>query len=288
MLSPNTATLATSFLVATTSLSASLVLTALAISFTSPASLFRPALLPLHLYLTYITWSYTRKFQDLTLGPFFIGTQGGFILQYIESVLINGWAYEAQGPTSTRAGLVPLKRSDEEDRSRTQAGFVERFNFGFWIASQTRYPATQWPVKNIPPFSTTDSGFVPSKRTFLIQRLMKAVVYILILDFMSLGNDTGNDNAELFPSSHIAFFTRLPDVSMQEIGLRILMAIMPWVVPYFMLDLFYCVAGISAIMIGVTSVEQWPPFFGPLTRCTSIRKFWGYVLTPSKEVLYHD
>jgi hypothetical protein len=92
---------------------------------------------------------------------------------------------------------------------------------------------------------------------------------------MSLGNDTGNDNSELFPSSHIPFFVRLPDVSMQEIGLRVLMAIMPWVVPFFMMDLFYCIIGIGAIVIGVTSVEEWPPFFGQLTRCTSIRKFWG-------------
>jgi hypothetical protein len=228
-----------------------------------------------HIYLTYITWTYTRKFQDITLGPFFIGTQAGYVLQYIESALINGWAFEASGPTSSRAGLLLIQTSNKRDNSNTKSGFIERFNFGFWAASQYRYPATKWPVKNIPPFSATDSSYIPSKRKFVIQRTLKVILYILILDGMSLGNDTGNDNSELFPSSHIPFFARLPDVSMQQIGLRILMATMPWVVPFFMLDFFYYCVGIGAIIIGVTSVEEWPPFFGQLTRCTSIRKFWG-------------
>ncbi|KAE9363281.1 hypothetical protein N431DRAFT_297366, partial [Stipitochalara longipes BDJ] len=151
-----------------------------------------------------------------------------------------------------------------------------KLRFGFWVSCQTRFPATKWAVKNIPPFSYKDRGYIPRKSTFLLSRLVKLVIYSLALDIMSFANNSGKDHSELFTLQHIPLFARLPEVSGHEVGLRVVMAIMPFVFPFFMLDMFYCLVSIGGVIIGM-DVEEWPPFFGQLTRLTSIRKFWGEV-----------
>ena len=260
-----------------------LATTSTVIAFTSQHSLLRPSALPLVLLSVYAQLSCLEQIQ-YPVGRAFLGAASVFlVILYIDLALLSQWTYDAKGPTSSMGGLSPVDSnsskpkwdiSNRKSSLGTIKAILDRLRFGFDISLQSRFPGTKWPVKNIPPFSRRDPGYIPSKAEFLLRSLLKCLIYVLILHLSShLGNP--DENPILFSSDRIPFFRRLRNVSASEMSTRILGVLGYWTVQYMVIEVLYSVLAILAIALRITDVDVWPPVFGSVDEAWSIRQFWG-------------
>ncbi|KAI4185319.1 MAG: hypothetical protein L6R41_004206 [Letrouitia leprolyta] len=199
------------------------------------------------------------------------------VILYANKVLIDRWTFVAKGPTSSAGGLHPkreLSVKQKAGESVVHDKAVQRLQFGFSISLEARFSATKWPVKNIPRFSRTRVGYIPSKAEFLRANIIRWIAYVLILDLAGFFSK-GNDNAVLFAPTKIPFFSRVDRVSMEETMTRAIIAISFWAFQYIIIEVVYYAFAIIAVASGISTVEAWPPMFGFIGECYSLRQFWG-------------
>ena len=255
-----------------------LAITALVLGFTAAHSVLRLAALPLIPLCSYLKLPYIANIEYPAYRAI-LGGGGGFLtILYINKALLDRWSSEVKGPTSSLGGLtstaVELGGEGAPGRSQRGGNLWERIRFGLSISLESRYSATRWPVKNIPPFSRKDPKYVLSKGEFFRQIVIKLIIYILILDLTTLAP---HDDKKIitFSSDRIPFFTRLSTTSPEEIFARTLSVIAYWSISYVMIDTLYCVLALIAVLSGVTTINTWRPAFGSISDSYSIRQFWG-------------
>lgn len=255
-----------------------LIIQTLILGFTVGDSLLRPGALPLVIFLAFFQLPYFGNLDHPIYQAFIGGLGVNIIINYINTVLVDRWTFEAKGPTSSTGGLDPVvdgaSEKTKSDSSEVNDDALKRLRFGLNVALQCRFPATKWPVKNIPPFSREDPEYVPERSKFLRQMIIKWVTCVLILDLVSLGSNNGN-NALIFSSARIPLFTRLYDLSGEEVTTRITSVIAFWTIQYIVIEVMYGMFAIAAVALGITAVNVWPPVFGSLRDSYSLRQFWG-------------
>ncbi|MCJ1251307.1 hypothetical protein MMC30_008539 [Trapelia coarctata] len=260
-----------------------LIITSTVVGFTGQRSLLRYAALPLMILSSGLQLTCLEQIQ-YPVGRSFLGAASVFlVILYIELALLSRWTFDAKGPTSSMGGLAPvnseqlkLKRKTGESKlsSGTIQAILKRLLFGFNISLQSRFPGTKWPVRNIPPFSRRDLGYIPGKAEFLVRKIFKCLIYILIL---RLSHRFGNpdENPVLFSSDRIPFLTRLGNVSASEMRTRVLGVLAYWTIQYMVIEVLYSFLAVLAVAMRITDVDVWPPVFGSVDDAWSIRQFWG-------------
>ncbi|MCJ1428548.1 hypothetical protein MMC29_006458, partial [Sticta canariensis] len=130
-------------------------------------------------------------------------------------------------------------------------------------------------VKHVPPFSKDRSGGVPSRMRFVWGSGATAVVCFILLDATRLLGAPPELNAVLFASERVAFFSRLGDVSMEEVAMRYVSAVMFGVVTFLLFQGVHCGVGALLVGLGWSDVKTWRPCFGTMVESWSLRRFWG-------------
>lgn len=220
--------------------------------------------------------------KDENINPLqmsiFYGSTVQMLMQYLDSVLLSRWSYEAQGPTSGLGGQKPL-RTPSSAFQRIRKSILEavssRLKFGWEEAFRARSTRTPWQVKHVPNFFPDHPEMVPTKPQFLYQTARELLLSVLVLDVISLMARDVSMNSVYFASSRIPFFGRLQDVTVQEVMLRLIASVMHWVVTICLLQVMYDGAAIMAIALGLGRIENWPPLFNAWKECWSVRQFWG-------------
>jgi len=246
--------------------------TAVLVGFASRQSLFRLASLVHMVVATCYAFSFLWKIQN-SIGRGFFGAASVFsVIMYLDAALLSRWTFEAHGPTSSLGGLRHV--NSQPKTSTHPSYFSSRLRFGYWVSLQSRFPATQWAVKNIPSFSRSNPAYIPSRVEFLLRNSLKCLVFIFIL---RASNDLGNpqDNPTLFSSSRIPLLARLPEVTTEELSTRIFGVLGYWTVEYMLIDVLYSLVASVTVALHITNVEVWPPVFGSIRDAWSIRQFWG-------------
>lgn len=250
----------------------------LVLGFTSRSSILRPGGLPLMILCMHFQLSYIKSLEHPVYRGFVGGAGAYVIILYIDAVLLHRWTFAAKGPTSSMGGLTPVECRPPGDSKRGGTEIIsdalERLRFGLNISLQSRFPATKWPVKNIPPFSRKDPAYIPGRAEFLRGMIIKWTLYALVLDLTSLFENDGN-NTITFSSDRIPFFTRLASVSKEEIVARIISIGVYWSIQYVVIEVVYGTLAIVAVALGITPVNAWPPVFGSVVDSYSLRQFWG-------------
>ncbi|KAH8900812.1 hypothetical protein GQ53DRAFT_801261 [Thozetella sp. PMI_491] len=256
------------------------VLFALVLGFTGPTSWLRYAGLAAMITLSYL------MFQTLVLHPFqysfFNSILGGLswalVLHYLDFAILSAWTFEANGPTSTLGGLAfsrPWPPASDKGQTARRGGFLQRFSFGFALQHMLRLPATPWQVKGVPPFSRRDPKYVPTRTAAITSSGIAAGAFFLILDAVgTLGGDT-SQNPILFGPGKVPFFSRLSEVSAEEVIIRNVGTVMYWFMSYSVMQFLYNSFAFFALLLGLNGPESWPPLFGNFVDCWSIRQFHG-------------
>jgi hypothetical protein len=253
------------------------------VGFTNPKSTLRPAAIPLVALCPYLQLPLLDDISHPILRAFLGGACVYIVLLYTDTAVIHKWDFDGRGPTSDAGGLRPALPEKPKTNGRNNVAepgmltlFWRRLKFGLGTSLQTRFPATKWPVRNIPPFSKNDPGHVPLKVAFISGELLKLIACLLFL--ISLDHVPKDPETQrFFSSEYVALFSRLESITRSEGVMRSASVLGYWTSQYVVIQAVYSVFAILTVTLGVCSVASWPPVFGSLSDAYSIRNFWGYV-----------
>ncbi len=251
----------------------------LTLGFSSSHSLIRPALLPLLLCLGFYTIPLNRNGlpSKLLAGCTSMNTVGT-ICQYLDFALISRWSFRARGPTSTRGGLRNVVQPPSSKRPTPNASMWKQLKWGLYTLTAWRATATPWQAKNVPPFDKHNPDRIPSRASFLGKKALTLALCLLTVDLLGLAPQDAQGNSVRFSWEKVGFFSRFGSLSTEDLVTRVLVTAVAWASIHCILQMFYCALAIVAVATGLTGVEEWPPMFGSVRECYSIRQFWGYVL----------
>lgn len=211
-----------------------------------------------------------------------MGSTASMVMQYLDSVLLSRWSYEAQGPTSALGGQTNLRTPSgaAQHEGRRSAGMsFSRLVFGWEETFRARSTRTPWEVKNVPKFFPDRPEMVPTRAQFLYLSARRCLASLFIVDVISFMGRDATLNSVNFAQNRIPFFARLRSVTTEEIVLRVISSVLHWVTFVFLLQALYDIAAIVIIALGFGRIERWPPLFNRWTECWSVRQFWGQVTT---------
>ena len=266
------------------------LLTALAISFTRPSSLIRPAGLPLVITAAWLIAAIClQRIPRMSLASIVAGNGPAYLLRYIDLVLLSKWSYETGGPTALldpprpkqeRRGNAVVSSSSSSSDGRTKSGLpgtiFSRLRFGLNMTLSSRFTNTPWEVKNVPPFSASDRNYVPSRSAFLRHNAVVSLICYLVVDFFSLAGQSPESNAVTFASQRVPFFTRLGEIEGEQLAIRIIASLTLWLNIYCITRMGYSILAVVAVGTGFSrEVSAWRPPFGRLAEAYTVRRFWG-------------
>ena len=136
-----------------------------------------------------------------------------------------------------------------------------------------RHVNSPYEIKNVPPFTRSNPSYVPSKWTFVAQRLAIATTSYLILDLLALRKPPTNTNAS--DRAFIPMISRIGDVTLSGIERKALMITEFATTFYCLIQCVQSVGVAVAAASGLSKVESWRPAFGSLSDAYSLKNVWG-------------
>lgn len=207
-----------------------------------------------------------------------MGSTASMELQYLDSALLSRWTYEAQGPTSALGGQTNIRTLNAASQRRPNGcanTYLRRLVFGWEEAFRARSTRTPWEVKNVPAFFPDHPNIIPTKAEFLYSTIRRCWISLFIVDIISFMGRDATMNTVNFASERIPLLTRLQDVTMEELLLRLISSVLHWVSVVALLQAIYDGSAIMVITLGLGRIERWPPLFNRWAECWSVRQFWG-------------
>jgi hypothetical protein len=199
-----------------------------------------------------------------------------FFLQYVEMGLLSKWSFEAKGPSSQTSA------PNGKTSSNGEGTLIKRIKFGFHSMCSFRDIGTSYEVKGVPPFSSKDPKYVPTRKQILLKSILKFCICYLVIDIIESVPQPPNITA-LYSAQNIPVFTRLGEISLEESIQRIVGSAVFWGVIYCVLNILQALLCIIFVGLGLNGAEEWRPLMGPLSRAYTVRGFWGYILRPPNE-----
>ena len=136
-----------------------------------------------------------------------------------------------------------------------------------------RYLNTSWAIPKIPPFSAHDASYVPTRGRFIQQRTLAMIVSYLIIDIINVMPPP--DIAVQFPLDKQVVFSRLSEVTLEELAKRLLGTLITWLVMYLYIIALANFFALVAVGLGLSQPHSFPPLFGSFKESYTIRHFWG-------------
>ncbi|MCJ1329385.1 hypothetical protein MMC10_006064 [Thelotrema lepadinum] len=213
------------------------------------------------------------------------GNAPAYFLRYIDVALLSKWSYESDGPASSlcprkekynngsEAEVQQMLKQAKPLRSGTS---YARLAFGLQTTISQRHVNTAFEVRNVPCFSSTNAQAIPLPQHFITDSLKQAILCYFFIDLSTL-NGPPEDALDLFASDKVPLFSRLQEVSVKELGIRISTTLFLWLTIYCMVRMFYNILASATVWFGWYEVKDWRPPFGALSEAWSIRQYWGWV-----------
>ncbi|KAF1953442.1 hypothetical protein CC80DRAFT_494723 [Byssothecium circinans] len=118
------------------------------------------------------------------------------------------------------------------------------------------------------------SSLYPPRWTFVSQQAFAAITCYLLLGLLGARKPSPNASA-LFSPDLIPIFTRLNQVTAQEVKLRALTIGGFAVTFYCIIQGLQSIAAATAVGLGLSLVEQWRPAFGSIADAYTLGNVWG-------------
>ena len=116
--------------------------------------------------------------------------------------------------------------------------------------------------------SSSNPHSVPSRQAFL-QHNALAVLLCYLVAGVSNVDIQPERNAVLFSPQTVAF-SRLGSVIAEQLAIRVVPSLPPWLNIYFVTRMGYSMLAIVSVGTGLSSVSAWRPMFGPLANVCSV------------------
>lgn len=174
--------------------------------------------------------------------------------------------------SGTPRGEDAVGLSNGKAKQTSTASKTSRLLQSFYLFFTLRDVGTANAIKNIPPFSTSDPTWVPSRTTFLIRHILIAVTGYLVADISSIMPPI---DPQLAAQMNLPVFSRLLDIGLEEAITRFLFTASSWVFGLATLSFFHSSLAVLFVGLGLSEPRFWPPQFGSLKDSQSLRGWWG-------------
>jgi hypothetical protein len=195
-------------------------------------------------------------------------------LRYFSIVLAQAWTYEARGPTKKHDGQLISTEGGENMKVERGLEVRSRLNFAIRVVFEGRNSGTKWEVRNVPPFDKRDTKRIPSRKEFLLKNTIRCVVCTILLDLISVAGRDTSQNDVLFDQSKVPLFSRMGEISAEDLLIRIISSLTTAVVTYLLFQALYSGSGVLAVALYINNVESWRPLFGDFSEIWSLRNTW--------------
>jgi hypothetical protein len=208
-------------------------------------------------YLAFKSWPHFIQSKSWP-GPFLAGGIFGNVNLMFDRVLLRQWDYETDY-------LGPLDVPEKERK-------VSRREFGKQATASVRGAGTAWETANVPHFDETDHDFVPSRTTFLM-RHGAAIVFCYYVSCLLA--DVKVSRKSFTGDEYIPFFTRLSDISTEEVISRVILCLAYWASTYTLIQTLFSLGAVMGVLTKPQELKYWRPLFGSVGTVYTLRNFWG-------------
>lgn len=172
---------------------------------------------------------------------------------------------------------VYLNSATVENLKRSAIPSIYSRIFTAWcLLFNVRNINTPWTIKGVPAFSGVDPEYVPSKNEFVKRRIAHILITYLVLDALFAFAPPPDPDFDV-PESKEPIFSRIGDITLEEIVTRPFTVIVPAFCIYSIFNISYNIASIIAVLFCGGEPQDWPPLFGSFLEAYTLRRFWGYV-----------
>ncbi|KAE8366745.1 membrane bound O-acyl transferase family-domain-containing protein [Aspergillus caelatus] len=182
------------------------------------------------------------------------------LFQFIDIALLTKWQF----PYS---GSFPVDSSRAVSR---RTSWVDRLRFGIWAAFNARCIGTSEQVRNIP--ASRDQG----RDVFLRQTARLVLLSYLGLDILGSAADP-ELGSRFLVGSRVPFLRRLPEITVEEVVIRIFSTIAAGIGLLCSQGGFYHLFAFVSVLSKSSDPRDWPPFYGSLWDAYSLRRLWSRV-----------
>jgi len=200
-----------------------------------------------------------------------------FFFQYIHVALISRFDYANGGPTADATkGLDAKLQTSDTGGMATKAGrgYLDRIGFGWDAMINARGVGKPYAVRNLPPFSSSNPSYVPSRAEFLTRTAAIAVASYLTLDVL----DSLSDPVvawKFFSNANIPLVHRLGIITGEELAIRIVGTVIAGIGLIAVQRGVYSIFAFLSVGLRLSDPAWWPPFHGSLSSIYSLRSIWG-------------
>ena len=255
--------------------------------FTASSSSLRPVILTLLVAYASATlcqfsnYVNTTSFWGIVLGV----SSFHYPFVFWDRLIVRKWAFEDRRSIfpSIFGGEKKPKRNDEDDENvakhvggaaeATEDTFAPRAAFGQEVASTGRMVDTPWEAKNVAPFSASDPSYVPSFASMIARRIL-VICAVLVVRETVMEVEASMDPSYL-TQSHVAFLTRLNEVTPKEVLVRLTVGVGTWSHSYCSQQILYNMGMITLACLKPQELRKLRPPFGPLSEAYTVRGYWG-------------
>jgi hypothetical protein len=159
---------------------------------------------------------------------------------------------------------------------KAESSFRHPMMFQFWqsfyLFFTLRDIGTPHAIKNIPPFSTSNPTWIPSRTSFLLRHMCIAVISYLVADIPSI---LPLINPQQAAQMSLPVFSRLFDIRFDEVISRFIVTASSWIFAAATLSSFYSFIAVLLVGLGFSEPRFWPPQFSSLEHSYTLRGWWG-------------
>lgn len=250
----------------------------LLLGFTSPNSVLRPASLLLIVCNYYLISSYRLYIPRSPWIDIIAGEVQCGLLDHIEKLLLGRWSFEIRGPSAEIEKRKELGKGREIEafiqKSSTGDETRDRLRFGTWAAISSRYVSSPYQARNVPPYSTSDPSYIPSRRVFLLQRGATVLFKYLLTDLhVRVSQSYCSHFAS--PENYAPLYAHFDEVTAEQALIRVGTTLGFWFGAYTSIQAYHSATAFIAVASGLMTPADWRPMFGSLSNAYSLRGFWG-------------
>jgi hypothetical protein len=237
-------------------------LTALVVTTTRKSSLWRPALFPVLLALSYHAFHALDYLNNDMLNSCLAGLSFGNALHCLHVLCV------------LQIDVLDVER-EMKRQGKKRNHYIDYLYWMFMTMLSARGINSTYQIKYVPdsPFKT-----IPSKPRFLIRQLAIILFQYCAIDLVTSQPPPKEEVLRIFgPGKERLFFrpAGLP-VTTEDMIFRVVVSLMAWLIMGRMvLDIAYRVLSVVFVGLGVTEPQEWPPMFGSIRDAYTLRGYWG-------------
>ena len=84
----------------------------------------------------------------------------------------------------------------------------------------------------------------------------------------------------IFAESQVPIFSRLGDVTVEELVTRLVVCVLYWFAAYVVIQAYFTGWALLSVSSGLDHPALWRPIFGSVGNAYTVRGFWRYISNP--------